>query len=397
MTISALVVQNEERAIDALARNNNIIRSLFHYDKPISFLVVSLAIQKIKIGAHQEGLVTISREEIKRMLNVQDSKIGINKLLDLIKSDLEEHNFFNYYNPNSGLKNIRKGLIKTTAYTNDLFQDLVIDFETNLFDVFKSESNYTIQSLNQLRNCKENQATMIYTLTQPYAKKNSPDLKIGILDLRFYLRVDKGTYELPRSLTMRIKKICEKITEKTDINLTVTPLYKSGTTGSAVAYQFHSEFKNEQKNKTITGKTIKQKPISIRQQLVNWNVGKKQIDLWLANLPTKEINAAIQQTLNRPKRGNSNPGGYIYSILGNGKQLQLTKVIKDKEVASCLRNFGLTDEDIAKVKKQTINNKSLLTAITNKCLRELDNEAIGTDDMRQFFIDQLDGVLNELK
>ncbi len=66
MSISALVIRTEERAIDALARNNNIIKSLFHYDKPISFLIVSLAIQKIKIGAHQEGLVMISREEIKR-------------------------------------------------------------------------------------------------------------------------------------------------------------------------------------------------------------------------------------------------------------------------------------------------------------------------------------------
>jgi hypothetical protein len=39
---------NRERTIDALARNNSIIKSLFHFEKKITFLIVSLAIQKIK-------------------------------------------------------------------------------------------------------------------------------------------------------------------------------------------------------------------------------------------------------------------------------------------------------------------------------------------------------------
>ena len=50
MKNNSLILKKRERAIDALARNNNIIKSLFHYDKQISFLIITLAIQKIKVG-----------------------------------------------------------------------------------------------------------------------------------------------------------------------------------------------------------------------------------------------------------------------------------------------------------------------------------------------------------
>jgi hypothetical protein len=39
----------------------------------------------------------------------------------------------------------------------------------------------------------------------------------------------------------------------------------------------------------------------------------------------------------------------------------------------------------------------VLRAVTNKCLRKLADETVDADDIRQFFIDQLDEVLNELK
>ena len=133
MENNSLILKKRERAIDALARNNNIIKSLFHYDKPISFLIITLAIQKIKVGAHKEGLVVISRLEINSLLNGKDKKIGINKLMQLIRSDLELHNFFNLYSPNSGLEDIRQGLIQKTAFTKDLFQDLIIHFDINMF------------------------------------------------------------------------------------------------------------------------------------------------------------------------------------------------------------------------------------------------------------------------
>ncbi|WP_218973786.1 hypothetical protein, partial [bacterium endosymbiont of Bathymodiolus sp. 5 South] len=114
---------------------------------------------------------------------------------------------------------------------------------------------------------------------------------------------------------LRVKKICQKITNTTDINLTVIPIKKNGTTGVTIGYQFRSEFKNQ---KTITKiedvKIIDSKPRSNRQQLSNWGVSKKQIDTWIANLDTKTINDAINQTLSRSKhKGNrSNSGGYIY-------------------------------------------------------------------------------------
>ncbi|VVM17459.1 hypothetical protein BSPWISOXPB_3392 [uncultured Gammaproteobacteria bacterium] len=124
------------------------------------------------------------------------------------------------------MKDIRQGLIQKTALTKDLFNDLVIHFDENMFKVFKSEKNYTIQSLNQLVNCKENQIIVLYALTQPYAKPNSPYLKLNVLELRLYLRIADDSYTMPRTLTLRVKKICQKITNTTDINLTVIPIKK---------------------------------------------------------------------------------------------------------------------------------------------------------------------------
>jgi hypothetical protein len=71
------------------------------------------------------------------------------------------------------------------------------------------------------------------------------------------------------------------ITNTTDINLTVIPIKKNGTTGVTIGYQFRSEFKNQ---KTITKiedvKIIDSKPRSNRQQLSNWGVSIK--DLFVA-------------------------------------------------------------------------------------------------------------------
>ena len=249
MGTEMLIPNNRERTIDALARNNSIIKSLFHFEKKITFLIVSLAIQKIKANLHIGGLVIITKLEIQDLKTGNDAKVGINKLIELIRKDLEIHNFFNLYSPNSGLKDIRQGLIQKTALTKDLFNDLVIHFDENMFKVFKSEKNYTIQSLNQLVNCKENQIIVLYALTQPYAKPNSPYLKLNVLELRLYLRIADDSYTMPRTLTLRVKKICQKITNTTDINLTVIPIKKNGTTGVTIGYQFRSEFKNQ---KTIT-------------------------------------------------------------------------------------------------------------------------------------------------
>jgi hypothetical protein len=144
MTTKILIPKNRERTIDALARNNNIIKSLFHYDKQITFLIISLAIQKIKIDAHKSGLVVITRPEIQYLADGRDAKNGINKLIQLIRSDLEFHNFFNLYSPNSGLKDIRQGLIQKTALTEDLFNDLVIHLYRTRKDKFYTQVNTLI-------------------------------------------------------------------------------------------------------------------------------------------------------------------------------------------------------------------------------------------------------------
>ncbi len=391
----ALMPNNRERTIDALARNNNIIKSLFHYDKPITFLITSLAIQKIKVGAHQGGLVAITRPEIKSLIRGGDVKIGINKLIKSIRLDLETHNFFNLYSPNSGLQDIRQGLIQRTALTKDLFKDLIIHFDENMFDVFKSTENYTIQYLDQLRNCKENQTTIIYTLTQPYAKPTSPDFKISILELRAYLRIADDAYTAPKTLTMRVKKICAKVTKKTNINLSVTSIKKNGTTGATIGYSFHSDFKDQNQKQITSTKTIKTKPIHIRQQLTNWGVSKDQINIWINNLTPKKINDAIEQTIEKSK---NNPGGYIYQILGDGKRIEsATQIKKNKEVVGCLKKFGLSTADIAKAQKKTKKHKIILLAVTNKCLRAQANDESGTENMRQFFNDQLETSCNDFK
>jgi hypothetical protein len=49
--------------------------------KHISFLVVSLAIQKIKINAHKNGLVVVTKNEIQSLAVGQDRKNGINNLI----------------------------------------------------------------------------------------------------------------------------------------------------------------------------------------------------------------------------------------------------------------------------------------------------------------------------
>ena len=394
MNTEILIPHKRERTIDALARNNNIIKSLFHYEKQITFLIMSLAIQKIKINAHKYGLVIITREEIKSLSRNKDAKKGINKLVESIRTDLENHNFFNLYSPNSGLKDIRQSLVHKTAYTKDLFEDLIIHFNENMFDVFKSKENYTIQSLEQLRNCQENQTTTLYTLTQPYAKPNSPDLTLYIQQLKIYLRIADDAYTMPRSLTMRIKKICLQVTKKTDINLQVIPLKKNGYTGATVGYQFHSEFKNIEPKKTVN---ITEKPrLNIRQQLTNWGVSKKQIDSWLANIDKIKINNAIDQTLNRPDFKKTNAGGYIYTILGDGKQPQLQTQIKKHEIINCLKVFGLQPDDIKKAQDDLKKYNGALLAVVNKCLREQAKEALGTDDMRQFFINELSDVVDDL-
>jgi hypothetical protein len=77
-----------------------------------------------------------------------------------------------------------------------------------------------------------------------------------------------------------------------NINLGVEPIKKNGETGVAIGYSFRSEFKDKQSKKIIDAQIIKEKPISMRQQLSDWGVGKKQIDTWIANLDTKTINDA---------------------------------------------------------------------------------------------------------
>lgn len=396
---SQLTPQNRERTIDALARNNNIIKSLFPYQKHISFLVVSLAIQKIKIKAHKDGLVVISKNEIQSLATGNDAKIGINNLIKAIRKDLEVHNFFNLYESNSGLKDIRQSLIHQTALTKDLFEDLTITFNPDLFTTFQSEKNYTIQSLNQLRNCNENQATAIYALTQPYAKPQSPYLTLNILELRAYLRIADDAYAMPRTLTMRVKKICQMVSTRTDINLSVEPIKKNTKTGATIGYCFYSEYKDKPSKKITATHLIEQKPISIRQQLSNWGVSKKQINTWIANLGKKTIHDAIKQTLNRPYREdkNSNAGGYIYSILGDGKSFKSIKQIKsNKEVIYSLEKFGLSSPDIKKAQKQTKGNMHVLIAVVNKCLREIENQGVDENGVREYFTNQLDEVLSEL-
>jgi hypothetical protein len=48
MGTEMLMPNNRERTIDALARNNSIIKSLFHFEKKITFLIVTTIVLLIQ-------------------------------------------------------------------------------------------------------------------------------------------------------------------------------------------------------------------------------------------------------------------------------------------------------------------------------------------------------------
>ncbi len=72
-----LTLNHKERAIDSLARHNHIIKSLFHFEKPITSLVINLGIQKVRNLESKKGSVIISRNEIKSLATGKDSVLGI--------------------------------------------------------------------------------------------------------------------------------------------------------------------------------------------------------------------------------------------------------------------------------------------------------------------------------
>ncbi|WP_201339227.1 RepB family plasmid replication initiator protein [Isorropodon fossajaponicum symbiont] len=344
----------------------------------------------------------ISRSEIKSLATGKDSVLGINKLIKNLIKDIEDHNNFDFYHPNSGLKNTRQVLTRRTAITDDMFEDLLIKFDEDLFETFTTKKNYSIQSIEQLRKCGTNQRTRLYELTQPYAqpyekldKESNTCYKLSVQDMKNNLWIDKDSYSTPKSLTLRIKRLCEQISKITDINLTVTPIKISGKT---TEYQFHSEFK-KQKNSTKkieSTKTIDSKPTSIRQQLTIWGVGKKQIDTWLANLGKKQstMQSSKRSTVQNVEARHLMLADIFIQYWVNGKQLQLTTQIKADEVLDCLKKFGLSAADIKSAQEKLNKYNGALTAVVNKCLRELSNDAADTEDMRQFFIDQLDEIMH---
>lgn len=391
-TSTPLAVKNNESTIDALARHNHTIKSLFHFDKPITFLVILLAIQKVKNTTYHNGIVVISRGEIQALARGNDLKIGIEKLIKKIKQDIKSHNFFNKYSPNSGLKNVETTLVKEIAETNDMHEDLYIKFRNSLFKTFKIESNYTIQSLKQIRACGENQRTILYTLTQPYAKSQKP-LKLLVSEIRRYLRIADDQYSQTCLLTNQIKRLCQKITAINDINLQYTVIKVGKKTNG---YIFQSKFKHAKKIQQIghtqTDKTIEIKT-TIKQQLTNWGVGKNQIDIWLYAFDKETLEAAINQTINRNIKPNSNnnSGGYIYRILGDGKQ-QAREKNTNNNPKDTLRQFGLSPAEVKAAKDKL---GVVLSAVANQCLREKDK--IGSANLRQHFNQLVDKYHNELK
>ena len=382
-----LTVNNGTTVIDALARSNNIIKSIFHFDKPITYLIVQYAIQK----SRKSTKVILSKEEVKHLAQGKDLKIGIDKLIKEIKQDIEKNNFFNYYRPNTGLKNTRTVLVEEHADTNDKSEDLYISFRKALFEEFKTQNNYTIQSVKQLQACKEQQKITLYTLTQPYAK-NQKSTTFKVANLKDYLRIDQDKYKQNKLFTLQIKRLCEQITKLTDIKLEFK-IIKQGR--SAIGYEFFPTFKekkvsNKNQHLSVLSDAIEIKT-SIRQQLVNWGVGKLQIDNWLSTHDNLTLEKAINDTHNRatPKEGkNSNPGGYIHKILGDIGPHTPVQTLQINNNQALLK-FGLTEGEINYAKAQLINNQpiteTLLNSLVKQCLVARQENKKGTNNMGKFF------------
>jgi hypothetical protein len=350
-----LQVKNNETTINALARSNEIIKSIFHFKKPITFLVVSLAIQKVRKISYSDSRVYITRDEVKNLTVGNDKKIGINIILDQIRYDIEKNSFFNLYSKKDGLKNVRTSLIDQTAFTDDIFESLYIDFKKSLFKKFKTSDDYSIQTIEQLKLCNNNDAIIIlYTITQPYAKF-SQKITFSITEIRTYLKIEKSKYLEPSQLTRYIKQLCERITKNNDIILEFDIVKKGRVT---VGYTFKPKFKKQTKTRDIEEAIIvNNKDESffdiVTQQLRSWKVSQKQINTWLRVYQLNQLAYAINLTKNRKKVGNSksNPGGYLYTLIGDGSAKE--KQAFDKEYV----NYLTTDI----IKLSSIQSRELVT------------------------------------
>jgi hypothetical protein len=382
-----LRIKNQETPIVNLARNNDIIKSLFHFKKPISFVVVQIAIQKIRKNNYVDRTVFITKKEIKEIATGNDSKIGISGLVEEIRADIEDNSFFNIFEKGSGLKNARRGLIDETAITDDIFEDLYIEFKESLFAKFKLTNDYTNQSKEQLILCENDQQRInLYTLCQQHASKEYwqkskngkyqiKPLSYDIYEIRTRLGVKSNQYAKTNLLTLQVKRICQKITKKNDINI-ILDTAKVGRKTSH--YIFHITFKeNPYKKKT---QQIQQAEIifdsyeSIQQQLKSWKIGNPQIEMWCHGFSVDELSKAINKTLANAK---TNHGGYLYEILGNGKNEAKTKNLKSahkKTIEYKLEQVGFNTIEIQEVKNKT--SQVILVAVINQLLRDKKNNQI---------------------
>jgi hypothetical protein len=350
-----LANKQNETTINVLARNNDIIKSIFHFKKSISFLVIALAIQKTRKTHYSDTRVFVTRDEIKKLAVGNDKKIGINILVNQVREDIEKNNLFNLYDKERGLKDIRKALIDETAFTDDIFESLYIDFNKSLFKKFKTIKDYSSQTLEQLKLCKNDDAVIVlYTLTQPYAKFKEK-ITFTLEEIRLYLKISTEKYKEPSQLTAYLKKICKKITINNDITLDFDIIKKGRIT---VGYIFKPKLKKQAKidneedaaKVNIEGEHIFDK---ITQQLNNWKVSKKQINTWLRVYQLNQLAYAINLTKNRKKVDNSksNPGGYLYTLIGDGNAKE--KQAFDKEYV----NYLTTDI----IKLSSIQSRELVT------------------------------------
>ncbi|CAC9493707.1 hypothetical protein [uncultured Gammaproteobacteria bacterium] len=406
-------LENREKGltIDSLARNKDIVRSKFNFDLDITRSIIDLAIEKVrKTNIENNPRVFITQQEIKPLAKASEIKPGIVKLMYTIKEDILRNNYFRKFVPNIGIQGIETVIVKEIGVTEDMFQDLFIYFRKSHFDDFRTTNYYYLQSLKHLNNArkKTKQLGLLYEILQPYAKFKEEKTTLEEFEkenekiyyynrLKEDLLIEKNQYQQPKLLTLRLKRLCSAINKlNNDITLKITRTIKKDnrTIGCAFVSQLR-----EPKRPRIE-KNVQKKPISIRQQLTNWGVRKDTIDIWLANIDKKTINDAIKKTINRPKPKDksqkSNAGGYIAHILGDGKQPQLQTQIKKHEIINCLKVFGLQPDDIKKAQDDLKKYNGALLAVVNKCLREQAKEALGTDDMRQFFINELSDVVDDL-
>ncbi|CAC9625248.1 hypothetical protein [uncultured Gammaproteobacteria bacterium] len=262
------------RQFKKVVKHNDLNNSKFYFVRKITCTVVDIALQKIRnqhdlskgavlpLRPHELSIV-VTKPEIRRWLKGRDKNNGVISTRDLIKEDLDAHNFINYRDyQNPEWQQTETVFITNTEITEE--GDLKIYFSVEFFEIITTKTNYTSQNISQQQSCKNLQSMKLYDLLRPSAK-NERECRTSLEYFRFILNIkDKMS---TGNLLAKARLLAEQITHETDISVTVE-VEKLNKYGGASAISFFPTLKKRQ-TKT---------DISIRKRLLDYKISSCNID-----------------------------------------------------------------------------------------------------------------------